>query len=77
MSLYDNIFALTKLTKLTPEYVENCTPGEYLLFVKKLEAMNSKQITNEPVINNNDFNDEEDFGYPEIPPVTSSTNYTP
>lgn len=39
MALYENIFALCKMGNFTPEYLENCTPGEYLLFVKKLEAL--------------------------------------
>lgn len=40
LPLYENIFGLCKVGNFTPEYIEDCTPGEYLLFVKKLEAMN-------------------------------------
>lgn len=43
MSLYDNIFALCKVGNFTPEYIENCSPGEYIIFVKKLEDLTSKQ----------------------------------
>jgi hypothetical protein len=53
MSLYENIFALCKLGNFSPEYIENCTPGEYILFVKKLEALsqqNQKQNNNEQFI---------------------------
>jgi hypothetical protein len=39
MLLYENIFILSKLGNLTPTYIENCTPGEYILFVKKLDAV--------------------------------------
>lgn len=51
MALYENIFALCKMGNFTPEYLENCTPGEYLLFVKKLEALNksSQNENNMPI----------------------------
>jgi len=39
MLLYENIFMLCKLGNFTPEYIENCTPGEYILFVKKLNSI--------------------------------------
>jgi hypothetical protein len=39
MTLYENIFMLCKVGNFTPEYIENCTPGEYILFVKKLDAL--------------------------------------
>jgi hypothetical protein len=42
LPLYENIFGLCKVGNFTPEYIEDCTPGEYLLFVKKLEAMNQQ-----------------------------------
>jgi len=47
LSLYENIFGLCKAGNFTPEYIENCTPGEYLLFVKKLEAMNQQMLEDE------------------------------
>ena len=43
LSLYDNIFNLAKTANITPVYIENITPGEYYLFVKKLEALNKPQ----------------------------------
>jgi hypothetical protein len=46
LSLYENIFALSKYGNLSPEYIEQCTPGEYLFFVKKLEELARKQATN-------------------------------
>lgn len=45
LSLYENIFALCKYGNLSPEYIEQCTPGEYLFFVKKLEELARKQMT--------------------------------
>jgi hypothetical protein len=43
LSLYENIFALSKYGNLPPEYIEQCTPGEYLFFVKKLEEIAKKR----------------------------------
>jgi hypothetical protein len=43
MVLYENIFALCKIGNFTPEYIENCSPGEYLLYVKKLEEFNKSR----------------------------------
>ena len=43
LSLYENIFLLCKAGNLSPEYVENLTPGEYLLYLKKLEALTKQQ----------------------------------
>lgn len=48
LSLYENIFGLCKAGNFTPEYIEECTPGEYLLFVKKLEAMNQQDNQQQP-----------------------------
>lgn len=43
LPLYENIFALCKFTNLTPEYLEDCTPGEYTIFVKLLERVLKEQ----------------------------------
>jgi hypothetical protein len=37
-AFYDNIFYLSKHVNMTPQYIESCTPGEYIYFTKKLEA---------------------------------------
>ena len=50
LSLYENIFALCKAGNLTPEYIENSTPGEYLLFVKKLEILSKQRETQGPPV---------------------------
>lgn len=61
MPLYENIFALCKFTNLTPEYLENCTPGEYTIFVKLLERILKEQAVQQnkstlPPINANSPN---------------------
>lgn len=48
LSLYENIFALCKAGNLTPDYIENSTPGEYLLFVKKLEMLSKQRESQGP-----------------------------
>jgi hypothetical protein len=79
LSLYENIFALCKLGNLTPEYIENCTPGEYLLLVKKLEQLSAE--SNKPPqqeFDNNNFNDglqEDTYSYPDLPPIVSQASY--
>jgi hypothetical protein len=37
LNLYDTIFSLCKYANIAPEYLENCTPGEYSIFAKQLE----------------------------------------
>ena len=37
-AFYDNIFYLAKHVNMSAEYIESCTPGEYIYFTKKLEA---------------------------------------
>jgi hypothetical protein len=56
LTLYENIFMLSKIGNLPPEYIENCTPGEYILFVKKLDA-----FINQNNSHNNDFVPDEAF----------------
>jgi hypothetical protein len=43
LSLYDNIFLLCKFGNFTPEYIEECTPGEYYIFCRKLETYMAKK----------------------------------
>jgi hypothetical protein len=42
---YDNLFYLTNLGHFSTDYIERCTPGEYVYFTKKLEYTLSKQET--------------------------------
>lgn len=82
MALYENIFALCKIGNFTPEYIENCSPGEYLLYVKKLEEYN-KLNTEQPqeTIHSLEPDMFGDSGFDEplnpykssnLPPITSS-----
>lgn len=43
LSIYDNIFLLCKFGNFTPDYLENCTPGEYYIFCRKLEMFMAKK----------------------------------
>lgn len=72
MSLYDNIFVLSKYGNLSPEYIEECTPGEYFLYVKKLKALNSKQES-KPLPQKDNFIDP----FSDLPPITSRSEFTP
>lgn len=75
MSLYDNIFMLCKQSNFTPEYIENCTPGEYFLYIKKLEAQAPKRRSNEIDISNSDQVNSDPFA--NLPPITSRSEFTP
>jgi hypothetical protein len=44
-SIYENIFYLSKICNMSAEYLENCTYGEFKIFVKKTEEMLQKQTT--------------------------------
>lgn len=82
LSLYENIFALCKMGNFTPEYIENCTPGEYLLFHKKLEQVRSQQTapiqsSNLNINTNSNFDDINPYNSPDLPPITSRSEFTP
>lgn len=79
LSLYENIFTLAKDANIPPQYIEECTPGEYYLYVKKLEAEN-KTTSSIPNSNNDGFTEEGDdhvdlFDIPEMPPITSVSEF--
>jgi len=44
LSIYDNIFYLSKICNFSAEYLENCTYGEFKIFVKKTEQILQKNI---------------------------------
>jgi hypothetical protein len=63
-NIYDNIFALTKVCNFTGEYLDNCTPGEFFLYTKKLEElfMRQNKKTNLPdadISDDSEFTDDE------------------
>ena len=57
LSIYDNIFYLSKLCNLSAEYLENCTYGEFKIFVKKIETLynNSSQSSDLPISEEPEF----------------------
>jgi hypothetical protein len=58
-TFYDNVFYLAHLAHIDPSYLETCTPGEYIYFVKKLEqtlaAKQAAQSSSENVSYEDDF----------------------
>ena len=72
LTLYSNIFTLCNQGNLTPEYIENCTPGEYILFVKKIEEINQISKASLPL----DISvPTKNFGYPDVPATTSKSEF--
>ena len=49
---YDNLFYLAYLGHLQNSYIESCTPGEYMYFVRKLEAIQAQQRQSDETPNN-------------------------
>jgi hypothetical protein len=77
LSLYENIFSLAKNANIPPQYIEECTPGEYYLYVKKLESAN-KATSSIPNNSNNFIEDNHHvdlFDIPEMPPITSVSEF--
>jgi hypothetical protein len=42
-SVYEYMFALSKFANISCSFLDDCSPGEFYLFVKKLEEINAKQ----------------------------------
>lgn len=55
LSIYDNLFYLSKICNISSEYLENCTYGEFKIFVKKTEEILQKQIKPIPSTDNNAY----------------------
>jgi hypothetical protein len=53
ISLYENYLVLCKMSNLTPEFIEESTPGEYILYVKKLQELTSNKTQQKNVLVNN------------------------
>lgn len=68
--IYDCMFALTKAANFSCTFLDNCSPGEFYLFVKKLEQINAQQQTT----NEQNFSIKD--GFPDdLPPITSEANF--
>lgn len=76
LSLYENIFTLAKDANISPQYIEECTPGEYTLYMKKLGAENKTSDTNNTDTNFPEEDDHDLFDIPEMPPITSVSEFT-
>lgn len=59
-SVYEYMFALSKFANISCSFLDDCSPGEFYLFVKKLEEINAKQQETES-------NNSADI----LPPITS------
>ena len=64
--IYDNLFYLSYYCYMNTEYLENCTPGEYVLFTKNLEQILSSKNNKNEQTENNLYND--------IPPEQGDLN---
>ena len=64
--LYNSFFVLCKAGNLSGEFLDNCSPGEFYLFTKKIEEMNQQNKTSSNQQNNAGnlppINSEADFG---------------
>jgi hypothetical protein len=74
LSLYENIFSLSKIGNISPNYIEECTPGEYHLFVKRLELSQQTNNSNDSLPQDDGVDPFEDEYMPEI---TSRSEFTP
>lgn len=71
-TIYSNIFALIKAGNFTGDFIDCCSPGEFFVFCKKLEAFNKEQIQN----NENDSNKFRSFGLQDLPPTNKNAFFT-
>lgn len=69
-NIYDYIFALAKVANLSSTFLDNCSPGEFYLFTKKLELLNAQQ-TQSSSQDNETSNSTKD----NLPPIVSEANF--
>lgn len=67
-NVYDCMFALAKAANFSCEFLDNCSPGEFYLFVKKLEQLNAQQQQTSNEQNGGLQND--------LPPITSEADFS-
>jgi len=51
--LYESIFVLSKAANISAEYLDTCSPGEFYLYIKKLEEYNAARAKSNAQQNNN------------------------
>jgi hypothetical protein len=66
-NIYDFMFVLTKAANFSCNFLDSCSPGEFYLFVKKLEQLNAQQQALSKEQNSVLQND--------LPPITSEANF--
>jgi len=79
LSIYDNIFYLSKICNISSEYLENSTYGEFKIFVKKTEEILQKQIKQPSIkVESNNFEpvDINSLYGNDITPNISSSEFT-
>jgi len=67
-TLYSNIFMLINTSHFTGEYLDDCTPGEFYVFCKKLDFYLKEQ-------NRNQSNSTGSNNYPDLPPLAEKENF--
>jgi hypothetical protein len=83
ITVYDNIYYLCKFSQLTPNYLENCTYGEFKIYIKKTEELlyKSSKPQPPPVQEEETFYDPVDinslYGNEDTTPVISRSEFTP
>lgn len=66
-NIYDFMFILTKAANFSCSFLDNCSPGEFYLFVKKLEQLNAEQ--------QQASNEQNSMLQNDLPPITSEANF--
>lgn len=67
-NIYDCMFALAKAANFSCEFLDNCSPGEFYLFVKKLEQLNAQQ--------QQASNEQNTILHNDLPPITSEADFS-
>lgn len=67
-NIYDCMFALAKAANFSCEFLDNCSPGEFYLFVKKLEQLNAQQ--------QQASNEQNSVLQNDLPPITSEADFS-
>lgn len=65
-NIYNGLFILSKATNLDGTFLDNCSPGEFFLFAKKLEEMNQTKTQQGDESNSPD----------NLPPITSEADFS-
>lgn len=64
-TLYEHMFILSKMANISCSFLDDCTPGEFYIFAKQLEALNAKSVTNQTPQTQRDI----------LPPIHSEASF--